>query len=337
MKTVTATMTQLKPLLVANVQIGLPTLIYGQPGLGKTEIAEQVYGLFNDFFAAFYVWSTTNRNAIDLGGLYRVNSDGKTERCPVEELILDKPVFILIDELGDCPSFEQSGYYRAFKDKEIGDKKLFKGSYVMGATNRPEDNAAAREISSALKNRAMNITVVADTKSILAYGVKNGWVDTLRGFIAAYGRDVVENGFNPDYPYGGCTPRGLSYVNRLESEEMLSTDPSILEIQIVGCIDHDAGAKYLAFRQLTIPSPQLVFTSPKTAPILDGAVQFAYQAAIVGQSTAKEVKAICTYALLLNRVDGASLVWELRSKFGKSEVEKHAIWIDVLQKFYDLF
>ena len=337
MKLITTTMTQLKPILVANVQVGLPTLLYGHPGIGKTTIAEQVYTLFGEYFAAFYVWSTTNRNAIDLGGLYRVNAEGKTERCPVDCLVLDKPVFILIDELGDCPSFEQSGYYRALNEKEIGDKKLFAGSYVMAATNRPEDNAAAMELSNALKNRCMNINLVADTKSVLAYAVKAGWSDTLRGFIAAYGNEVIERGFTPESPYGGCTPRGLDFVHRLESAGMLSANADILERQIIGCIDHDAGSKYLAFRQLKIPSPQLVYDDAKNAPRLDGAMQFAYQAAIVGQATSKEVKAIISYALLLNRVDGASLVWELRNKFGKSEVEKHATWIDVLTKFYDLF
>lgn len=337
-KIVTATIKQAFKLLLANIKADVPTVLFGQPGAGKTSIGMQAFEKVNSvrpYYAALYVWSTTNRNAIDLGGLYRVNTEtGKTERCPISELVLDKPVFVIIDELGDCPAFEQSSYYRTFLEREVGDKKLCAGSYVMGCTNRPDDNAAARELSAAIKGRGMCITIRVDRRSTLEFAIDNSWSDTLRGFIAACGSEYLESGFDPDAPYAGCTPRDLGNLHKLEKSGVLFADLELAELQIIGCLDHRAGKAYLAFRQLQIPAPQLVFDTPKTAPLLDGGIQFAYQAAIVGNAIEANLPNVLLYALRLNRVDGCSLCWELKRKF--PQVVKLAKWVDVCLAYQDL-
>ena len=336
MKTKTATAKQLRVILVAAIQAGIPVLVFGAPGCGKTTIANQAYESFADYFTGgIFIWSTTNRNAIDLGGLYRVNADGKTVRCPIEEVSFNKPVFILIDELGDCPKFEQSGYYRLVNEKELGDKKLFAGSYVCAASNREDDGASARPISSALKKRMQCVTLVADSKSVLEHGFKQAWNSTVLGFISCY-PETVDDGFNADLLYSGCTPRSLEQLSKLENADLISSNSDIAELQIVGLIDHDLGSKYLSFRSLKTPSPQLVFNDPKTAPQLDGAMQIAYQAQIVSACQPTSLKAVLQYSLLLNRVDGCSLAFNAKCKFGKKECEKLSVWTEVVLKFVEL-
>ena len=334
-KTIVATAKELKVVLITCVQNGKAVLIYGAPGCGKTTIATQVHKLYADYYTGgIYVWSTATRNAIDLGGLYRV-VDGKTVRCPISEVPYDKPVFILVDELGDCSKAEQSGFYRLVNDKELGDKKLFPGSYVCCASNREDDGASAKPISTALKKRCCCVTLVADQESVLEYGYATNWNAITLGFIRAY-PESVNDAFNADTIYGGSTPRSLEQLSDIENSGDMPTNPKIAEIIVVGFIDHDLGSKYMAFRNLKTPDAKLVFDNYKTAPVLDGCMQLAYHAQIVSQATVADLRSVVRYALLLGRVDGCSLASDLKLKFGKATVEKVAEWTDVVVKYAQL-
>jgi energy-coupling factor transporter ATP-binding protein EcfA2 len=315
MSILTATVRQVATIITANALAGIGTLIFGQPGVGKTTLIRQVHGkLRKKFTGGVYVLSTTEYNAIDLGGLYRVNENGRTERCPMEGLVNDKPILVLIDEFGDCDKFEQSGWYRLALERTIGEYRLHADSVVCAATNRPEDNAAANEISSAFKGRFCCVTMEADSDTLLSYGYANNWDSKLLAYLRAYGSQAVNSGFDPDSPYAGCTPRDFERLNKLETNKLISTDDEIARLQIVGCIDHVHGEKYAAFRKLEVPDPALVFADPKTAPIPNSVdKQFLYGAAVIGACEEKpdHFSKLVSYCLRNETVIGYGLFWDL--------------------------
>lgn len=320
----TATIAQAAKILRANIVAQLATFFFGQPGLGKTTIVQQIAKLPEmaaRFTGGCFVLSTTEYNPIDLAGLYRVDEYGRTVRCPSASIPLDKPVLILIDEFGDCPTYEQSGWYRLLLDLTLGENKLAAGSYVCAASNRPEDSAASREVSTAAKDRCVCVTLRADSRTTLDYAIRAGWHNTVRGFIGAYPK-FVDDGFNPDDNYGGATPRSFERLSKLETAGLISSNYDIALLQIVGNIGAEAGYKYAAFRALEIPSVSLVFDNAKTAPIMESReMQFAYCAAIVGACEEKHFDAVADYALRLDRVSGFALLWDVKRKhasFAKS-------------------
>lgn len=311
-----ATIAQFAKILAANIQANIPTMVFGQPGLGKTETAQAIAAKFaSRFTGGCFVISTTEYNPIDLAGLYKVDEYGCTTRCPSTLIPLDKPVLILIDEFGDCPAYEQSGWYRLLHNQTLGESKLAEGSYVCAATNRPEDNAASREVSTAAKGRCCCVTLRADATSVREYAIKRDWSPIVTSFIAAY-PNVIDEGFNPDDFCGGSTPRDFERLNRLEKANLISSNYDIALLQIIGNIGSDAGHKYAAFRKLQLPAVSHVFDNPKHAPILDSReMQFAYCAAVIGAATAANFESVTEYALRLDRVSGFAMFWDLKTKF----------------------
>lgn len=310
-----ANIEQLARILYGNITADVPTLLFGQPGLGKTSVVEQLAEkLASRFTGGCIVLSTTEENPIDAAGLWEVQ-DGKTVRVPSAHIPLDKPVLILIDEFADCPVYEQSAWYRLLLSQQLGQHKLAPGSYVCAATNRPEDNAAAREVSKAAIGRCCCVTLRADYESLLKFGYKNNWHSTVLGFVRAYGTEVIDAGFNPECPYGGSTPRDFSRLNALESAGLISSDDDTAILQIVGNIGPDAGSRYLAFRQLELPSVDDVFKSPTTAEVdLTSDKIFAYSAAITSAAKPENYPAVIDYCLRLPRVAGFGLAWDLLAK-----------------------
>ena len=315
----TANIQQLAKILYANILAGIPTGILGGPGIGKTAIMLAIYNKLADRFSGgVFVIATTEYNVLDLGGLYQV-VDGLTVRCPSDQIPFDKPVLILVDEFADCPAHEQSSYYRLVKEQVIGTRQLAAGSYVAFAANRPEDNAAAREISTAMKGRAMLITLAADYLCTLLFARRNNWDSRIISFIKAFGSEVVNNGFDADCPYAGSTPRDFERLAALESAGLINADIEIANLQIVGCIGPDAGARYAAFRAIETPDPALVFDTDD-APVFDRHdIEKAclYGSAIVGycQESEPHFQAIANYCLRCDRVTGFSLFFDIVARY----------------------
>jgi energy-coupling factor transporter ATP-binding protein EcfA2 len=319
-KILEATLSQAGKILYGNILADIPTLLLGHPGLGKTTILRQLGKVLAErFTGGVYVLSTREFNPIDLAGLWLVDqTTWTTKRAPSDVLPYDKPVLILVDELGDALSFEQSSWYRLVLEHTLGNQQLAPGSYVACASNRPEDSAASNELSSALYGRCCCVTIRADFGALKSYAIKNNWNPTLIGFIGAFGSDYVDNGFNSDLPYCGSTPRDFERLNRLEAGKHISSDNEIALLQIVGNIDHVAGEKYFAFRQLAVPSAELVLQDPASAPILDSMEKQSLYGACVIAACPQEHKAyqaVTTYALRLNRVAGIALCFDLATRF----------------------
>lgn len=327
---------QARRAIAANVACGIATLLRGQPGLGKTEGAESVYEqLKAKFLGGFFVFSTTEYNALDLGGLYSVQ-DGKTVRCPIGTLPLDKPVFILIDEFADCPAHEQSGWYRLLKSKMLGEAKLHPGSYVMAACNRPEDNASANELSMAAIGRCSVIDVDADWEATVSYGSDNGWNQTVLWFLRAFGREVINAGFDPNCSFGGSTPRDFEHVSRMENAGVISKkDNKLSTMQVVSKLGPKTGLKYHAFRAMPVPDVTPVFKTPTTADIPRAVdEQCIFAAAVIGAATPANFDAIATYALRCDRVMGFGMCYDLARKL--PEFKKTPAFAKCALAFIDL-
>ena len=320
-----------------------PCYFISEPGAGKTTLAhlghEIITGDYPELFSGgVFVWSTSENNAIDKGGLYKVveiEGELRTIRAPISEFDWSKPVMILIDEFSNCPKHEQGGWYRLFLERTLGEHKLAPGSYVFAAGNRVEDNAAAREVSTAIKGRCQCYTIRADWKSTHKFAIANNWDERLTAFIRAYGPEFIDDGFDPEAPYAGSTGRDFDRLNAMEKAGGIIDDVALQ--QCVSCIDHQAGERYAAFRKLTVPNPSLVFDDPENAPIPeDPSELFLYTALVASACDAsnKQSKACFEYSKRLGRTFGFGLMWDVKARHPK--VAKRDVWVDVVLEYQDL-
>jgi hypothetical protein len=166
------TPSELKELLL-NVAPYRPVFIWGPPGIGKTaiinafgaEIGMPVISLLGSQLAPE-----------DLIGVPRI-----VEEAGVNYSVFAPPrmiaghagaVILFCDEFNASSPEVQKAFYSLITEQRLGEMRLPKGSIVILAGNRAQDNAITRTVSSALMNRVLHVELHPDKRDWLlwAYG-----------------------------------------------------------------------------------------------------------------------------------------------------------------------
>ena len=160
---------QLKNVLL-NVATVRPVFIWGAPGIGKSAIVEQ----FADEVGLECVSLLGSQLAPeDIIGVPQI-VDGKNIFCPPRMIARDQPYCLFLDELNACSQEVQKAFYSLILERRIGEYHMPKGSIVIGAGNRSQDNAITRQMSSALLNRMFHVELTAKASIWLNWAANNG-------------------------------------------------------------------------------------------------------------------------------------------------------------------
>lgn len=158
-----------------NVALVRPVFIWGPPGIGKSAIVQ-------DFAAQLDLECVSllgsQLAAEDLIGVPQI-IDGKSRFCPPRMIAREEPYCLFLDELNACSQEVQKAFYSLIHERRIGEYHLPKGSIVIGAGNRTQDNAITRPVSSALLNRMVHVQLKASHRDWLDWAYKFGlhsWV-----------------------------------------------------------------------------------------------------------------------------------------------------------------
>ncbi|MCW1841964.1 ATP-binding protein [Prosthecomicrobium hirschii] len=170
----------LAPFLL-NVAPAMPVFIWGPPGIGKSALVRG----FADAVGLPCVSLLGSQLAPeDIIGVPQI-VDGKSRFCPPTLIARDEPYCLFLDELNACSHEVQKAFYSLVLDRRVGEFELPKGSIVIGAGNRAEDQAITRPLSSALVNRLIHVQLRASPRDWLEWARPAG-IDPL---VLAY----VEN------------------------------------------------------------------------------------------------------------------------------------------------
>ncbi len=130
-------------------------LVFGQAGIGKTEIPQQIA---NQLKIPVVYWNLSTQEAPDLVGLPMITKDGAVEYAaprymPLEERT-EHPVIVLIDEIDKCKPELQNPLLEVLQSHTIMGRKL-KIQSIVATGNLPDENAHSQPVSHALTNRCM--------------------------------------------------------------------------------------------------------------------------------------------------------------------------------------
>lgn len=305
--TVTLNYDQAVKFCVACLRADRTPYLEGPPGIGKSTTAHDIVKIMK--LDGYVVITPTMHNALDLRGfgytadLFDKNGKniGKETRFAQSTVLPSEGKYLIfVDELPDCPIHEQSGFYQLLLEGKIGEYSMPAGSYVMGAGNRPEDRAAANTLSSAIRGRIATCRMMPTMESVTKHAIKSGWNPMTIGFMKTFPECI--DGFDPTDIAGGCTPRDLDAISRLENAEWPVSNTSPIGLALCeGNLGSKMGVKYHSYRRITIPDPKLAIKSPTKAKIdYPKDVMFAYLAAIAQHCTIENVPKVAKYA---NRLD----------------------------------
>lgn len=294
--------------------LAIVPLMVSEPGCGKSSIAKQIASKMG--YDSLIVITPTMHSTLDLRGLPYVE-DGQTKFAASTILPASGKHLILIDELGDCPIHEQSGFYQLLLDRRLGEYSLPVDCDIVAATNDETHGACANPLSTAVKTRVAICHVVSELEQSVKYAIATGWHPRVIGFMRACPQSLA--GFNQEDFAAGSTGRGLQQLSQLEKSGVPDND-TIKAALFQGLIGEDIGTRYETFRNLKIPDISKVFSSPENAEIPDESAKlFALSAMIVfAAASNKNFAPVFRYAGRLDRVSRIGLVTDLVRACGDS-------------------
>lgn len=134
---------------------GVPVLIWGQPGVGKSSFIEKFHK--EDFPVLTMIASL--HDPTDFNGLPML-SDGRMEFAPPSWVRIfeeTKKGILFLDELTTAPPAVQAALLRLVLERKVGQYPLPKEVRIVAAANPPDIAASGWELSAPLANRFVHI------------------------------------------------------------------------------------------------------------------------------------------------------------------------------------
>jgi hypothetical protein len=287
---------ELTELLSAYVPARLPVLITGRPGIGKSDIVEQVArATGHDLLISHPVVE----DPTDSKGLPFPTVDGRTaHHLPfgdLERAINSKiPLIWFLDDLGQASPAVQAAKMQLLLARRIGDHVLPEHVTFVAATNRRNDNAGVTGILDPVISRfATVVQLVPNITDWTAWAVRHHVPVELISFLR----------FRPDLLSVQKTSRDIETTPSPRSwgfvAKTMKVWPKALELtSLTGSVGEGAATEFYGFLGIfrDLPSPDAILLSPDTAPIPETpAALFGVSTALAAHATEGNFDRVLTY------------------------------------------
>jgi MoxR-like ATPase len=247
-----------------NAEALIPTILWGSPGIGKTETVTDVFTSHGYFVHVLHMYSL---DVLDFRG-YAVPSkeDGLMHFQQIANVLPrpdDKRKGILfLDEFNVAHHSIMQMALQLNTSRRIGDYKLPEGYSIIAAGNRETDRAMVNPMPSPVSARFMHIDVGVDFDDWITWARSHGMRDDLISFIR--NRPELLNQFDPRSNHRVWpNPRAWAWANRA----MNSRPPERQYAAVAGLVGEGAATEYIAHARLNLPDMALILNAPATAPV----------------------------------------------------------------------
>ncbi|WP_321853287.1 ATP-binding protein [Paraburkholderia tropica] len=259
---------QLKSLLLAYVPQRLPVIVSGRPGVGKSDIVEQVA---NELDHDLLISHPVVEDPTDSKGLPFAAPDGQSARfLPFGDLeralqARKRPLIWFLDDLGQAAPSVQAAKMQLLLARRIGEHKLPDNVTFLAATNRRKDNAGVSGILDPLMDRfATHVELVADIQEWTSWALTHGVPAELVAFLR-FRPDLLSAQKAAGDISKSPSPRSWNFVART-----MGVVPKDLElISYAGSVGEGAAKELMAFIGIyrELPSPDAILAAPDAAAI----------------------------------------------------------------------
>jgi hypothetical protein len=169
-----------KKLVLELIKRKHPVMLWGKPGIGKTELVAQIAA---ELGLPLRVFIASVKQPVDLSGIPVPDiANGVAVWLRPSDLPLEKCLFF-IDEINTSVASMQAALMQLVQERRVGDHHLHPETVIIAAGNRVIDRAAAQRMPTALRNRFAHFTVVTDIKSFSNYAATFGVDPYLVAFL----------------------------------------------------------------------------------------------------------------------------------------------------------
>lgn len=288
------------------IEHDLPVMLWGDTGIGKTEIVKQVAAALG---RPCLVETLATMESVDLRGLPMNGADGVVWNRPDFLVRLDKlgkGAVLFVDEANANPPSVQVPIMQLVLNRHIGPHELPEGTRIVMAGNRMTDRAAAQRMNKALEDRLFHLDLEASLKPWLAWAAKANLHPAILAFLMLRGEGNVDRpglfiwrDAKSQDQRSRPGPRAWASV-----ASVVDAPDSIRFGLVAGRVGEAAAAEFegflSVFRNLP-PIPQII-AKPDTAPVpSEPSLQYAVSVALGHAANAANLAAVSQYMARVGR------------------------------------
>lgn len=250
---------EVRTLVSRCMAVGRPVMIWGPPGIGKSDLIAQI-------------GREQNRPVIDMRLLLLEPTDikgipyfdpetktmkwGHPSDLPTENY-LDNAILFL-DEVNAAPPSVQAAAYQLILNRRVGEYRLPKGVSMVCAGNRDSDKGVTYRMPSPLANRLVHVEMSVNFEDWQKWAINAGVHADVVGFLSQHKQKLFN--FDPKSPDKAfATPRSWFFVSELITDDL----PESLNTSLVaGTVGEGLAVEFSAHRKITarMPKPEDVLT-----------------------------------------------------------------------------
>lgn len=242
---------QVAPLLKAMLAIHRPVMIWGAPGVGKSEI---VYQIAQNIDHELREMRLSIMDPTEVKGILFPNTKTKEANWYFPETLPKKGKGILfIDEINTAPPAVQAAAYQLILNRKLGEYELPEGWRIVAAGNRMGDRGVTYQMPSPLANRFVHIDLEPDLDDYCLHATKSGVSDDNIAFLR-YRPDLLHKFDAAANPRAFPTPRTWFFVDEISKLGL----PPLLELEAIkGTVGEGPASERAAFMKTIKNMPKI--------------------------------------------------------------------------------
>ena len=299
--------------LRANAFAKIPSMIWGGPGSGKSQI---VYQMAASMKAKLFEVRANLFDPVDVrGGLKVVEQENGRfiTRYGVPEDYPDPDyeglVVLFIDELSNAPKATQNALLQLTLDGKIGTYTLPARTIIIAAGNRSKDRAAVHEMPTPVKNRFAHYDLENNVDDWCTWAYPKGIDPSIIGFLR-YRPNLLHNVDSTQNAFP--SPRAWEMLDR-----KLNYAPANGFYSCASIIGDGAAGEFIAFKSIykNLPDIDNLLADPGRTPVpSETSICYAIAGALTARVTENNFEAVMKYA---NRMPAEYQVVILRDSLAK--------------------
>lgn len=217
-------------LLILGMNINLPVFMLSGPGRGKSSIVKQFADKYFDGKMQTLILSRIESSDLALP-IPTKNDDGTySTHFAISELLPKEPCVLFLDEFSQSSPSCQCIIQQLLLEGSFMHYELPKGTYVVLAGNRTQDNANSGEVLSTIANRCIMCEIKEDEQEFLEYAEEQNLHPVVIDYVRRYPGNLFGLQDEEGHP---CftTPRSMErtsdimyqYDKGIVSESVLAT------------------------------------------------------------------------------------------------------------------
>ncbi len=276
-----------------------PFIIVGPPGVGKTEVIEQVAKKTNHELLVMY---PAISEPTDFKGYPTYNHETREASfVPFDTLKLlieaRRPTIVLLDDFGQANQSVQAAAMHLLRARKVGEFPVSDNVTFIIATNNRQHHAGVAGVLEPVKSRAISIIhLEVDLEDWIKWALENQIVPEVIAFMRLRGNDLLSS-FVPTTDLTNTpSPRGQESVSDIVKMGL----PADIEYEMIkGAMGEGYAVELRGFLTLfrNLPDPAQILQNPETIDVPDNPmVIYAYCGALASIATPENMDKIVAFA-----------------------------------------